>query len=414
MGCLSCATEIFSGKPKGCRSNGNCQTGSCNKLNTYDWFADMPAPFGTDDFKIHEVTFSKGIRKSFFRNDKNLPLITGDQVVVQTSTGQDLGEITLSGELVHIKMRKQNVKENDKEVGSILRLAEQKDIDLMNTYRLKEPQTLIQARAIARQMQLEMKLSHVEYQADGKKATFYYIADGRVDFRELIKVYAREFKVKVEMKQIGARQEAGLVGGIGSCGRELCCATWLTDFKSVKTDAARYQNLSINMQKLTGQCGKLKCCLNYELDTYLEAISFFPEDAATIQTKGGILKLQKTDILAGLMFYSFENKPDKLYAFTIEQVKTLLNNIQEGKLIESVYEIIQEKIDEDKLAYQDLVGQISLDALTRKSKKKKKKKNKQTAPEESNCTTPGSSADSSNEPIERKQSKTGHEKDKKK
>ncbi len=372
MGCLSCATD--SGKPKGCKSNGSCQTGSCNKMNTFDWFAFMPLAFGNDDFNIHEVSFKKGVRKAFFRNDKKISVNTGDFVVVQTSTGFDTGEISLSGELVRLQMRKRGVKENDKDIGSIHRIAEEKDLEQLKTLRDKEIESMIRARVIARDLKLEMKISDVEYQGDGRKATFYYIADGRVDFRELIKVYAHDFRVKVEMKQIGSRQEAGLVGGIGSCGRELCCSTWLTDFKSVSTGAARYQNLSINLSKLSGQCGRLKCCLNYELDTYMEAVKLLPSEADFLQTKNGRLKLQKTDILKGLMFYAYEDKYDKFYPFTIDQVIQMKENIEKGILIDSVYEIIEEEVKEDKKAYEDLVGQISLDSLEKKYRKKKKKR----------------------------------------
>lgn len=374
MGCTSCATD--SGKPKGCKSNGSCATGGCNKLNTYDWLVDMPIAFGNDEFKIHEISFKNGVSKGFYKNDKNLQLTTGDMVVVQTASGLDTGEISLSGELVRLQMRKKKVKESEKELNSIVRIATEADLNLLQTIRTKEKETVIEARAIARNLKLEMKVSDVQYQGDGKKATFYYIADGRVDFRELIKVYASQFKVKIEMKQIGARQEAAIVGGLGSCGRELCCSTWLTDFKSVSTGAARYQNIAINMQKLSGQCGRLKCCLNYELDTYVEAIKLFPEKVEELTTKVGKLKLQKTDILKGLMFYAYEGKYDKFYPFSIEQVKNLKENEAKGILIESVYEVIEEEVDEEKEAYEDLVGQISLDTLEKRNKKKKNKGNK--------------------------------------
>jgi cell fate regulator YaaT (PSP1 superfamily) len=332
----------------------------------------MPIGFGADDFKFHEISFRKGTRKAFFKNDKNVQITTGDMVMVQTATGLDLGEVSLSGELVRLQMRKRKVKESDKDLGSIVRIANEKDIEMMEQQRAKERDTMIQARVMARNLKLDMKVSDVEYQADGKKATFFYIAEGRVDFRELIKVYAGNFRVKVEMKQIGARQEAGIVGGIGSCGRELCCSTWLTDFKSVSTGAARYQNLSLNMQKLSGQCGRLKCCLNYELDTYVEASGLFPSHADTVETKVGRLKLQKTDILRGLMFYAYEGKYDKFYPFKIEQVKKMIENAKNGILIDSVYEVIEEEVDEEKEAYQDLVGHISLDTLEKKGKKKKR------------------------------------------
>lgn len=371
MGCTSCATD--SGKPKGCKSNGNCATGGCNKLNSYDWFIDMPIAFGSDDFKIHEISFKNGVNKGFFRNDKNLQLTTGDTVVVQTATGLDTGEITLSGELVRLQMRKKKIKDSEKDLSGIVRIANEVDLKLLKEIRTKEKETVVQARAMARNLKLDMKVSDVQYQGDGRKATFYYIANGRIDFRELIKIYAAQFKVKIEMKQIGARQEAAIVGGIGSCGRELCCSTWLTDFKSVSTGAARYQNIAINMQKLSGQCGRLKCCLNYELDTYVEGMKLFPDQVDELMTKVGKLKLQKTDILKGLMFYAYEGKYDKFYPFTIDQVKNLKENIEKGILIDSVYEVIDEEVNEEKEAYQDLVGQISLDTLERKNKKKKNK-----------------------------------------
>ena len=228
--------------------------------------------------------------------------MTGDLVVVDADPGFDVGRISLSGELVRLQMKRRKVSENSK-LPAIQRLAGEGDKERLTESRAKEGATMIKARTIARELKLDMKVGEVEFQGDGRKSHLYYIADGRVDFRELIKIYAREFKVKIEMRQIGARQEAGKIGGIGSCGRELCCSTWLTDFKSVSTGAARYQNLSINQAKLSGQCGRLKCCLNYELDTYLDALEAFPKDMNVIQTKNGKARLSKTDIFRRTMVY---------------------------------------------------------------------------------------------------------------
>ncbi len=277
MGCTSCGTAK-GGKPTGCKSNGGCSTGGCNRMNTYDWLRNLPIADIDSHCKVVEVSFNKGTRKDFFLNTTVHYFEKGDMITVEGVSGFDVGEVSLTGEIVRLQMKKYGVKEANPEMKKILRLATDRDLELRETNKLREPEAVIRSRAIARQLKLDMKISQIEMQADGRKATFFYIADGRVDFRELIKVYATEFKVKVEMRQIGARQEAGKVGGIGSCGRELCCSTWLTEFKSVNTSIARYQNLSINQTKLSGQCGRLKCCLNYELDTYLDALQNFPTD----------------------------------------------------------------------------------------------------------------------------------------
>lgn len=372
MGCSSCGTEKGS-TPKGCKSNGHCQTGGCNVKNTFDWFSDFPIAFGIDDYNIHEVAFKSGVSKLFCKNLKKLEVNTGDYVVISLPSGEDVGEITLSGELVKLQMKKKKQKETDS-LPTVSRKATENDIKKMEAVREKEKEALIKSRVIVNQLKLNMKMSDIQFQSDEKKATFYYIADGRVDFRELIKILASTFKVKIEMKQINARHEAGIVGGIGSCGRELCCSTWLSDFKSVNIDRVRKQNLSINMQKISGQCGRLKCCLNYELDTYLEALTFLPINAQSLDTKSGKLVLQKTDILSGTLFYAYEGKWDKIYPFTIEQVNQLKENIEKGILIDSVYQIIEEKVNENKEAYQDLVGHITLDTLDKKSKKSKNHK----------------------------------------
>ncbi|MEO9209577.1 MAG: regulatory iron-sulfur-containing complex subunit RicT, partial [Ginsengibacter sp.] len=297
MGCDSCST----GKPTGCKSNGGCSTGGCNRMNVHDWLANLPFSDPESNCRVVEITFNQGSRKDFYRNNSLNFYEKGDIVSLEGINGFDVGTVNLTGELVRLQMKKKGVKEDSAEIKKILRIATDSDIEKWKSTKLREKEVLIRSRAIARQLNVELKMAEVEIQADGKKATFFYIADERVDFRELIRVYASEFKVKVEMKQIGARQEAGKVGGIGSCGRELCCSTWLTDFKSVNTNAARYQNLSINQTKLSGQCGRLKCCLNYELDTYLDALQYFPEDADVIEVAKGRAFLVKKDIFRNLM-----------------------------------------------------------------------------------------------------------------
>lgn len=368
MSCNSCGT--VGGTPTGCKNNGHCATGGCSKLEVHDWLSDITAdPFAR--YNIHEVSFKNGSRKGFYRNDKRFDVFTGDYVIVEAAQGYDLGQITLSGELVRLQMKKKRVKENSEDIRSILRIAKDNELNLMEQARAKEKQTMLKARVLARNLGLDMKLGDVQYQADGKKATFYYTADGRVDFRELIKVLAAEFKVKIEMRQIGARQEAGIVGGIGSCGRELCCSTWLTSFKSVNTTAARYQNLSINQTKLSGQCGRLKCCLNYELDTYLDALRYVPEKAETLQLENGEARLMKTDVLKGLMYYTVKGS-GTFYPISLENVKMILEMNANGKRPADLTDLIEveEKTGaEEVLEFADVVGHISLASLDKKDKK---------------------------------------------
>ncbi len=376
MSCNSCGTTST---PGGCKNNGHCATGGCSKLEVHDWLSDITAdPYAK--YNIHEVSFKNGSRKGFYRNDKRFDVFTGDYVIVEAVQGYDLGQVTLSGELVRLQMKRKRVKENSEDIRSILRIAKDNELNLMEQARAKEKQTMLKARVLARNLGLDMKLGDVQYQADGKKATFYYTADGRVDFRELIKVLASEFKVKIEMRQIGARQEAGIVGGIGSCGRELCCSTWLTSFKSVNTTAARYQNLSINQTKLSGQCGRLKCCLNYELDTYLDALRFVPERAETLQLETGDARLMKTDILKGLMFYTVKGS-GTFYPISLENVKMVLEMNANGKKPADITDLAEaeEKTAEESIEFADVVGQISLASLDRKDKKNFHK-NKQQGP----------------------------------
>ena len=325
MGCTTCGT----GKPNGCKSNGGCSTGGCNRLNTHDWLSNLPIDDVESCCKIVEISFNQGSRIDFYRNNTVHFFTKGDIVAVEGISGFDVGTVNLTGELVRIQLKKKRIDENTAEFKRILRLATDNDIAKWKETKARERQVLVRSRAIARQLNVDLKMSEVEIQADARKATFFYIADERVDFRELIRLYANEFKVKVEMKQIGARQEAGKIGGIGSCGRELCCSTWLTDFKSVNTNAARYQNLSINQTKLSGQCGRLKCCLNYELDTYLDALQYFPDDADVIEVAKGRAFLVKKDIFRNLMWYTMADST-KHYPLTIETVKKIKDQNKQG------------------------------------------------------------------------------------
>lgn len=372
MGCSNCGTGSATGKPSGCKSNGGCSTGGCNRMNTHDWLRNLPVVDAHSTCKVIEVSFNKGTRKDFFRNPTLQPFEKGELIAVEGVSGFDVGEISLTGEIVRLQMKKRGVKEDNPEMKKVLRPATDRDIDLMQQNKAREPEAVIRSRAIAKQLNLDMKISQVEMQADGRKATFFYIADGRVDFRELIKVYASEFKVKVEMRQIGARQEAGKVGGIGSCGRELCCSSWLTDFKSVNTAAARYQNLSINQTKLSGQCGRLKCCLNYELDTYLDALQYFPENCDMLQVAKGNAFLIKKDIFKNLMWYTLPDS-SKQYPVTIERVKKIRTLNQQGIIpdeLETV-DVTTNKPKEVEPAFVDVVGQISLKTLDKADKKKR-------------------------------------------
>src|SRR5215471_16148608 len=373
MGCGSCGI-----KPNGCKSNGGCNTGSCNRLNAYDWLYNMPMADADSTCKVVEVSFNNGSRKDFFRNVTLQQFEKGDLVSVEGVSGFDVGEISLTGEIVRLQMKKRNVKEENPEMKKLLRRASDRDLDIWKQNKAREPQAIIRSRAIAKQLKLEMKISEVEMQADGRKATFFYIADGRVDFRELIKVYASEFKLKVEMRQIGARQESAKVGGIGSCGRELCCATWLTDFRSVNTAAARYQNLSINQAKLSGQCGRLKCCLNYELDTYLDALQYFPDNCDTLQVTKGAANLIKKDIFRNLMWYSLPDST-KQYPLTIERVKKIKSLNEQGVIpdeLEAV-ELTASRPKEVEPEFVDVVGQISLRTLERTDKKRMQQQRQQ-------------------------------------
>src|SRR5580698_3503186 len=372
MGCSNCG-ESKGGKPSGCKSNGGCSTGGCNRLNVHDWLANLPFSDPESGCRIVEVSFNQGSRKDFYRNATTQALQKGDMVSVEGVSGFDVGEVTLMGEMVRLQLKKKGVEEKNPEIKKVMRRATDKDLDIMQQNKSREKEALVRSRAIARRLKLDMKMSEVEIQADGRKATFFYIADDRVDFRELIKLYAGEFRLKVEMRQIGARQEAAKVGGIGSCGRELCCATWLSDFKSVNTTAARYQNLSINQSKLSGQCGRLKCCLNYELDTYLDALQNFPDNAEQLQVAKGTATLIKKDIFKNLMWYVLPDS-NKQYPLTIERVRKIRQLNMQNTIPETLdpVEVTTGKPKEtEETGFVDLVGQISLKALEKSDRKKK-------------------------------------------
>lgn len=370
MGCSNCGTD--GGKPGGCKSNGGCSSGGCNRLNVYDWLANLPFSDPESACRIVELSFNNGSRKDYFRNTSMQVFEKGEMVTVEGVSGFDVGEISMTGEMVRLQLKKKGVEENNPEMKKILRRAGEKDLEQWRQNKSRERDAMVRARAIARQLKLDMKMSEVEIQADGRKATFFYIADDRVDFRELIKLYASEFRLKVEMRQIGARQEAAKVGGIGSCGRELCCSTWLSDFKSVNTTAARYQNLSINQSKLSGQCGRLKCCLNYELDTYLDALQQFPDNADTIQVQKGNAVLVKKDIFKNLMWYMLPDS-SKQYPITIERAKKIRQLNLQGTIPPEleVVEVTTGKPKEVEPEYVDLVGQISLKTLEKADRKKR-------------------------------------------
>lgn len=367
MGC-ACGTDK-GGKVGGCNNNGACQTGGCNKMNVFDWLSNMEMPT-SDKFDILEVRF-KGGQKEFFRNVDTYPLITGDAVIVEVPNGHHLGYVSMQGELVRLQMQKRKVA-NDRSIKKIYRLANQKDLEKYEEVKKRENPTLYRTREIIRKLNLNMKLSDIEYQADNTKATFFYSAEDRVDFRELIKLLATEFKIRVEMRQISLRQEAGRLGGIGVCGRELCCSTWLSEFKNVATSAARYQNLSLNPSKLSGQCGRLKCCLNYELETYMTALEGIPKIEMPLKTDQGEAVLQKTDIFRRIMWFGY-NRENTWFPINVDRVNEILRMNREGKQPAS----LEENLAAEKIPISSLNSDLeNLDKKFSTKSKKKKRKNK--------------------------------------
>ncbi|QEM13219.1 regulatory iron-sulfur-containing complex subunit RicT [Mucilaginibacter rubeus] len=375
MGCGSCSTGGGC-TPAGCKSNGSCLTNGCSKLDVYDWLSHMDMPTNYKPFQVIEVKF-KGSRKEFYLNNDNIYLESGELVAVEATTGgYDIGHVSLTGELVRMQMVKRHVKEADV-IKKIYRKATVADVDKWKAAKDMEWETMHKSRKLALDLNLSMKLSDVDYQGDKTKATFYYTAEGRVDFRELIKKMAETFRIRIEMRQIGMRQEASRLGGIGSCGRELCCSTWLTDFKTVSTSAARYQNLSLNTLKLAGQCGKLKCCLNYELDTYMDALKHIPDNVNILRTQKGDARLQKTDIFKRMMWFSYPGE-ESWVPLPIKKVKEIQQQNKDGVLPEDLGEIVVVEAAPAKvLDYENVVGQDSLTRLDeRRNNNKKKNKNR--------------------------------------
>ena len=373
MACNNCSSG--GGLPKGCRNNGSCGVDGCSTYPVFDWLANMRLPSGQAPFDIVEVRFKNG-RKEFFRNSEGLSLVRGETVVVESENGYDIGVVSMSGELVKLQLRKKNLLKSN-EFPSILRKPDQAEIDKWNALLEKEKTTMIRAREIADVLKLEMKISDVEYQADGQRATFYYTAEKRVDFRQLIREYASTFRIRVEMRHIGSRQEASRLGGIGSCGRELCCSTWLSDFRSVSTSAARYQQLALNPQKLAGQCGKLKCCLNYELDSYLEALNDFPDTNKKLKTEKGTAVFMKMDIFNGLIWYAYKDDSSNWHRLKAKDAKEILDKNKQGKTVVSLesYAAPEETVAESQ---NELVS-VEYDDLSRfdkahEGKKRRKKK----------------------------------------
>ena len=354
-----------------------CDRGLCCKavgrqdrqLNTYDWLADVPGNAESTD--LVEVQF-KNTRKGYYHNVNNLDLKKGDIVAVEANPGHDVGVVTLTGRLVKLQIKKANLKSQD-DIKRIYRIAKQVDLDKWKEAKSREHATMIQSRQIAKDLGLKMKIGDVEYQGDGNKAIFYYIADERVDFRQLIKVLAEAFHVRIEMKQIGARQEAGRIGGTGPCGRELCCATWMKNFVSVSTNAARYQDISLNPQKLAGMCAKLKCCLNYEVDNYVEASRKMPPKDAVLETADGQFYQFKVDILAGLITYSSDkNLASNLETITADRAKEIIELNKNGEKPLSLME--NGKVKESS-KHIDLLNESDLSRFDKAKKKKKKNKN---------------------------------------
>lgn len=366
MACSSCGTDGSAG----CQNNGHCSSGGCNKLNVFDWLSNMDMP-ALHRFDVVEVRFKNG-RKGFFRNDKKLDIVTGDPVVVDVPGGHHVGYVSLQGELVRLQMSKKGVKD-DEDVKEIYRKASGRDMERWEEARNREASVLYRTKEIIQHQKMQMKMTDVEFQADGTKATFYYSADERVDFRELIKVMASEFRIRIEMRQISPREEASRIGGIGVCGRELCCSTWLSDFKTVSTQAARYQNLSLNPSKLSGQCGRLKCCLNYELDTYMDALKGIPKVEKPLLTERGEAQLQKTDIFRGIMWFGFAND-NNWYSIGVDRVQEVMELNKKGKRPAT---LTDNSIDDGKSDNSAMNSDLeAMDKKYNKKGKNKKRKNK--------------------------------------
>lgn len=363
--CGSCSSNNL---PQGCKNNGACGTGNCNsKLSVFDWLSNIHSPeFNNHQPQYLEVRF-KNDRKDFYIKDSSLAINIGDIVAVEASSGHDVGVVSLTGELVKIQMKKKKVKHE--EILKIYRKATPKDVDIWQNFKAKENRVMLEARKISKGLGLQMKICDVEYQGDGSKVTLYYTSEGRVDFRQLIKEYAVAFRSKIDMRQIGYRQESAKVGGIGSCGRELCCSTWLTDFRSVNTAAARYQQLSINPQKLAGQCGKLKCCLNFELDIYVDALADFPSSQTILDTEKGKAFCIKVDVFRMQMWFTYTDNSISWYPINIYDLKKLIELNKKGIIIKPLDELLEKEI-----VKVDLIEENNLNRFEKRTKSNNKKR----------------------------------------
>ena len=381
MSCQSCSNSA-TGQPRGCQNNGTCGSDSCNKLTVFDWLSNMKMPSDQAPFPYAEVRF-KNSRKGFYSIPENVSPSVGNVVVVEAESGYDVGMITITGELVRLQMHRKKVDIAKESFSKILRLANAQETDVWQAARDREAEVQKRAREMAIALQLEMKISDVEFQGDGKKATFYYTAEQRVDFRQLIKDMAMAFSIRIDMRQIGLRQEASRLGGIGSCGRELCCSTWLTDFRTVSTGAARYQQLSLNPQKLAGQCGKLKCCLNYELDAYRKALKNFPKPEIKLHTEKGIGVFQKMDIFKGVLWYSYKDEWMTWHELKVDAVNKIIEKNKTKETVTALEDYKEVLVTlEDEIQFEKVVGQDNLNRFDKlnvqhsKNRNRKKSKNR--------------------------------------
>ncbi|MDO5614990.1 MAG: regulatory iron-sulfur-containing complex subunit RicT [Cruoricaptor ignavus] len=401
MSC-GCKTSGDSGHSCGTKSATGCENvnicGNSYKLSVFDWLSNIKNPNQRNEDEYIEVRF-KNDRKLFFKNPNKMPLHIGSIVTVESSPGHDVGVVSLTGELVKIQMKKKKFPEE--QALKIYRIANQKDVETWQTLREKENATKKEAKIIASRLGLEMKITDVEYQGDGAKATFYYTAESRVDFRQLIKEFATLFKTKIDMKQIGFRQESAKIGGIGSCGRELCCSSWLTDFRSVNTNAARYQQLSINPQKLAGQCGKLKCCLNFELDSYMDALSDFPSSGTTLDTEKGKAFCIKIDVFKKKMWFAYADNPVAWYDVEVQKVKQQIEKNKKGIKASNLEDLVSNDAFTTKTV--DLIQEDSPDRFEKKGRQNRKPNNKNRKDRPANNNQPKQTQNRENQkPQERK------------
>lgn len=391
----NCGTKSASG----CDSVDTC--GNSYKLSVFDWLSNVSNPT-SNKCDLVEVRF-KNDRKCFFKNEHNLPLHIGSIVTVESNPGHDVGVVSLTGELVKIQIKKKNYHEDD--ILKIYRLATQKDIEIWQNSREKEEPIKKEARKIASNLRLQMKISDIEYQGDGAKVTFYYTAESRIDFRQLIKEFAGTFRTRIDMKQIGFRQEAAKLGGIGSCGRELCCSTWLTDFRSVNTNAARYQQLSINPQKLAGQCGKLKCCLNYELESYMDALSDFPPPNTQLQTDKGKAFCIKIDVFRKKMWFAYTENSHTWYDLDVSEVNKIVALNKKGEKATALEDYMTTEVAPKAV---DLIGENTLDRFEKKAPKKNRNNRNKTS--NSNSGNPSNTTKTAATTVNSNQSKSPEKK----